>query len=125
MCMHMHMHMDMDMSVYMPYSIPVPLPALFHLPTSHIPTHPRVPHLSSRDRLVCLWRYSELLVMFDSVDLSEDRHVDRAEFGASLHFLAEWGVKIDDADRAFRAPTNAHRLEELLAACLTWLLAFA
>ena len=44
--------------------------------------------------LVALKRYSELLALFDAIDLSDDRRVDMSEFKAALPLLRQWGVVV-------------------------------
>ena len=51
--------------------------------------------------LVYLRQYFELWQMFDRVDTSDDRRVDKDEFKKALPQLETWGVKITDADATF------------------------
>jgi Ca2+-binding EF-hand superfamily protein len=46
--------------------------------------------------LVALKRYSELLALFDVIDLSDDRRIEFAEFKAALPILRQWGVAVPD-----------------------------
>ena len=51
--------------------------------------------------LVFLKRYFELLVMFDVLDQSGDRRIDRAEFIEAMPLLASWGMQVDDPRAEF------------------------
>jgi hypothetical protein len=51
--------------------------------------------------LVALKRYSELLTLFDAIDLSDDRRIDMSEFKKSLPLLRQWGVVVHDSAAEF------------------------
>ena len=55
-----------------------------------------------RPLMIFLGRYFELLIMFDQVDMSDDRRLDRREFELALPLLTSWGVKVADPDEEFR-----------------------
>ena len=80
----------------------------------HAPVHSPVRHAAAHaaetiDRvefetlLLYLRRYFELLVAFDRIDTSDDRKVDRKEFGQALPLLYSWGVVIANMEAEFRA----------------------
>ena len=52
-------------------------------------------------RQVFLKRFFELLVMFDKLDVSDDRKLDYDEFRIALTVLAGWGIEIDDPATEF------------------------
>ena len=55
-----------------------------------------------RTLLWYLRRYFEYWVMFDDMDTSDDRRIEFGEFERSLSKLAQWGVVVADAQKAFR-----------------------
>lgn len=60
-----------------------------------------VEHNEFRLLLVYLREYLEFYVMFDEIDVSNDRRVDFTEFSRAQSRLADWGVTIKDAKAVF------------------------
>lgn len=58
--------------------------------------------------LLFVKRYFELLTIFDQIDSSGDRRIDRAEFAAALPLLASWGVK-EVGDTNFSSVSQGQR----------------
>ena len=69
-------------------------------PGSHGPDY--IEKCEFRLLLVYLRQYLELWEMFDEIDTSDDRRVSITEFKKAIPRLEAWGVKIDDADAAFK-----------------------
>jgi hypothetical protein len=53
-----------------------------------------IERIEFRMLLLYLRQYFELYVMFDEVDTSDDRRVDKAEFDQALGKISSWGLKI-------------------------------
>ena len=51
--------------------------------------------------LVYLQRYFELFVMFERVDVGDDRRVNEDEFTEALWMIEEWGLHVDDPSAEF------------------------
>ncbi len=49
-----------------------------------------------RTLLVALRQYYELYAMFNRLDTTDDRRIDRAEFGKGVDFIALWGVQLGE-----------------------------
>jgi hypothetical protein len=58
-------------------------------------------------------RYFELLVAFDTVDVSDDRRLDLTEFINALPLLAGWGISVTDPEAEFAA-IDANRSGNIL-----------
>jgi len=39
--------------------------------------------------------------MFQAIDTSNDRRIDKAEFGSALGLISKWGLKVDNPDAVF------------------------
>ena len=57
----------------------------------------RIPHAHPP----CATRYIELLVVFDMLDTSDDRVLDRDEFKKALPTVLDWGVAVSEPDKVF------------------------
>eukprot|EP00242_Pyramimonas_sp_CCMP2087_P015564 CAMPEP_0198201364 /NCGR_PEP_ID=MMETSP1445-20131203/4158_1 /TAXON_ID=36898 /ORGANISM="Pyramimonas sp., Strain CCMP2087" /LENGTH=177 /DNA_ID=CAMNT_0043871665 /DNA_START=97 /DNA_END=630 /DNA_ORIENTATION=- len=60
-----------------------------------------IERIEFRMLLLYLRQYFELYVMFDEVDTSDDRRVDKAEFDQALGKISSWGLQITDPDAEF------------------------
>jgi Ca2+-binding EF-hand superfamily protein len=52
--------------------------------------------------LVYLRQYFEIWQMFDQVETGNDHRINLEEFKEAIPKLAEWGVKVDDAETEFK-----------------------
>ena len=52
--------------------------------------------------MVYIYDFFEMWIAFDEIDTSDDRRVTPVEFKKAIPTIEKWGVKIDDADAAFK-----------------------
>lgn len=60
-----------------------------------------VERLEFRLLLENLLMFFELYVLFDALDSSDDRRVDKEEFREALNTIADWGLSVEDVDATF------------------------
>ena len=69
-----------------------------------------------RTLLIMLRQYYELYAMFNRLDTSDDRRIDKDEFKQGAEMVKSWGVTLpDDTDGEFNSYRHHHTSHHLLS----------